>query len=87
MFSTYDILTQRSPGMAVIWLAATLGTRASYKKLSKKEVNSVNLIKACDYITAPPEPLALRLTSNLLLGVTRVFSQQYNFYLNEVNNV
>lgn len=35
----------------------------------------------------PPEPLALRLTSNLMVGVTRILSAQYGFHMADVNNV
>ncbi|CAG8517599.1 8527_t:CDS:10 [Paraglomus brasilianum] len=68
-------------------LAATIGSRSTLKKLSKKDVNSVNLIRACNYIVSPPEPLALRLTSNLMVGIARIYYQQYQFYYAEVNNV
>ncbi|KAG5462459.1 MAG: hypothetical protein BJ554DRAFT_5036, partial [Olpidium bornovanus] len=40
-----------------------------------------------DFIAEPPEPMALRLTSNLMIGVTRVYRAQYAFYLNDVNNI
>ncbi|CAG8479730.1 2859_t:CDS:10 [Cetraspora pellucida] len=80
MFYSKEILTRKKGGLGIIWLAATLGSRSSLKKLSKKEVNSVNLVKACEYVTSPPEPLALRLTSNLMIGITRVYDQQYHFY-------
>ena len=40
-----------------------------------------------DYLMEPPEPLALRLSSNLMVGVTRVYKQQYQFYFNDVNHV
>ncbi|CAG8695998.1 24008_t:CDS:10 [Cetraspora pellucida] len=87
MFYSKEILTRKKGGLGIIWLAATLGSRSSLKKLSKKEVNSVNLIKACEYVTSPPEPLALRLTSNLMIGITRVYDQQYHFYYADVNCV
>ncbi|TPX61385.1 hypothetical protein SpCBS45565_g07292 [Spizellomyces sp. 'palustris'] len=88
MFYSQDILTsKRRSGLAVVWLAATLGPKHSFKKLSKREVNGVNLVKACDFLTDPPEPMALRLTSNLMVGVTRVYSQQYTFFHTEVKQV
>ncbi|CAG8462848.1 27313_t:CDS:10 [Dentiscutata erythropus] len=80
MFYSKEILTRKKGGFGIIWLAATLGSRSSLRKLSKKEVNSVNLVKACEYVTSPPEPLALRLTSNLMIGISRVYNQQYHFY-------
>ncbi|CAB5180968.1 uncharacterized protein OCT59_030025 [Rhizophagus irregularis] len=87
MFYSKEILTRKNGGFGIIWLAATLGSRSSLRKLSKKEVNSVNLIRACEYVTTPPEPLALRLTSNLMIGITRVYHQQYHFYYTDVNGV
>ncbi|KAG5440933.1 hypothetical protein PCK2_000088 [Pneumocystis canis] len=36
--------------------------------------------KALQSATQPPEPLALRLSSNLMIGVTRIFDQQYGFF-------
>ncbi|KAJ3089704.1 hypothetical protein HK102_005718 [Quaeritorhiza haematococci] len=88
MFYSKDLLTnQKTSGLAIVWLAATLGSRSTYKKLSKKEVNGVNIMKACEFLTTPPEPMALRLTSNLLVGVARLLGAQYTFYLTDVNQV
>ncbi|CAG8457629.1 23100_t:CDS:10 [Gigaspora rosea] len=93
MFYSKEILTRKKGGFGIIWyaklirLAATLGSRSNLRKLSKKEVNSVNLVRACEYVTSPPEPLALRLTSNLMIGITRVYNQQYHFYYADVNCV
>ncbi|CAG8434113.1 4730_t:CDS:10 [Ambispora gerdemannii] len=93
MFYSKDILTRKAGGFGIIWLAATLGSRSNLRKLSKREVNSkfdysdgfVNTYS--DYVVSPPEPLALRLTSNLMIGITRVYFQQYTFYYTDVNNV
>ncbi|RUS18960.1 Rec8 like protein-domain-containing protein [Endogone sp. FLAS-F59071] len=87
MFYSKEILTRRNGGFGVIWLAATLGSKSNLKKLSRKEVIGVDIAKACEYITRPPEHLALRLSSNLMVGVARVYNQQYQFYYVDVNNV
>ncbi|KAG4306341.1 hypothetical protein PORY_000329 [Pneumocystis oryctolagi] len=63
-------------GNLTIMLAATLGSKSSLKKLQKREILSVNVPKACKYLSEPPEPLALRLSSNLMMGVTRIFDQK-----------
>lgn len=47
-------------------LVATLGSRPTTRKVSKKEILGVNVSKACGVIIDPPGPLALRLQSNLL---------------------
>ena len=55
-----------------IWrLAATLGARSSFKKLPKRDVMGADITQLCDLITEPAEPLALRLSSNLMVGVAR----------------
>ncbi|KAK3809210.1 MAG: hypothetical protein J3Q66DRAFT_288190, partial [Benniella sp.] len=38
-------------------------------------------------ISQPPEPFALRFSSSLMIGVVRVYNQQYNFYFSDVNNL
>jgi hypothetical protein len=55
-----DILTRRKGGLAVVWLAATLGPRSSLKRLTKKDVVACDIVKACEKITVPDEPMALR---------------------------
>ena len=65
----------------IIRLAATLGSKSSLKRLQKRDILSVDVPEACTFLSNPPdEPLALRLSSNLMYGVTRVFSQQYTFF-------
>ena len=50
-------------------LAATLGTRS--KRLTKKDLTAIDLSKTCEMIATPPEPMALRLSGCLLVGVAR----------------
>ncbi|GAA5864481.1 hypothetical protein JCM3774_005141 [Rhodotorula dairenensis] len=89
MFYNTEILTSRKGGFAVFWLAATVGSRGgtAVRKLSKKELLSCNVVKACEKVIQPEEPLALRLSSNLMMGIARVFSQQYTIYASDVQQV
>ncbi|KAI1316107.1 hypothetical protein EDD11_010421 [Mortierella claussenii] len=88
MFYSKDILVRKDNSLGLIWLAATVGShRSGINKLSRKEVNGVNIVKTCKDISQPPEPFALRFSSNLMVGVTRVYSQQYSFYHTDVNHV
>ncbi|BGP36800.1 R8 protein [Rhodotorula kratochvilovae] len=89
MFYNTEILTSRKGGFGVFWLAATVGARgsASVRKLSKKELLGCNIVKACEKVIQPDEPLALRLSSNLMFGITRVYSQQYAIYAGDVAHV
>jgi len=77
MFYTTDLLKASNGRLATVWLAATL---TGGKKLAKKEVLSVDIQETCDYIKDPEEPLALRLSSNLLFGVSKVYAHQYQFF-------
>ncbi|KAL2920241.1 hypothetical protein HK105_200309 [Polyrhizophydium stewartii] len=73
MYFSHDVLSSRKKNsLAVVWLAATLGERSSYKKLGRKEVNGVNVIQAC---------------SNLMMGVARVHAHQTTFFYGDVNSV
>ena len=43
--------------------------------------------RCSDFLLHPPEPLSLRLASNLMVGVSRVYGQQVNFYASDVSAV
>ncbi|ORZ01853.1 Rad21/Rec8-like protein [Lobosporangium transversale] len=88
MFYSKDILTRKDNSLGLIWLAAMMGShRSGINKLSKKDVNNVNIVKTCMDISQPSEPFALRFSSNLMVGVTRVYAKQYSFYHIDVNNM
>ncbi|KAL7271663.1 R8 protein [Rhizina undulata] len=85
MFYSHEILTQRKYGVATIWLVATLGSKSNLKKVLRKDIMSVNVPKACKTVIYPEAPLALRLQSNLLYGISRVYSQQCQYFYNDVS--
>lgn len=76
MFYEQAILTNKKDGMGVIWLAATLGSKHSVRRIQKRDYLSVDVSKACRAIVTPTEPLALRTSSSLMVGVSRVFERQ-----------
>lgn len=47
-------------------LVATLGSKSTLKKVSRKAILDVDVAKTCDTIITPEAPMALRLQSNLL---------------------
>lgn len=61
-------------------LAATLGSKS--KKLGRREVVSADIARLCNLVSQPPEPLALRLSSNLMVGVVRYDSRHVFFQKN-----
>lgn len=68
-------------------LAATLGPKCQARKLTKRDFGGVNLVETCRFLASPPEPLSLRLQSNLMIGVSRVYGQQIAFYYSDVQGL
>lgn len=60
-------------------LAATLGSKSAFKKLPKRSVMTADISQLCRLIATPTEPLALRLSSNLLVGAARWVTNVSNF--------
>ncbi|KAI7218550.1 hypothetical protein KC333_g3534 [Hortaea werneckii] len=83
MFYSHEVLTNRKYGVATVWLVATLGSKSALKRVSRKAILDVDVQKACDTIGEPEAPMALRLSSNLLYGVARVYNQQCGYVLND----
>lgn len=68
-------------------LVSTIGLRSTNRKISRKAIQDVNVRKACQTILQPGAPIALRLQSSLLYGVSRVYSQQCNYVLTDAEKV
>lgn len=64
-----------------------MGPRTNMKKVSKKDFTSVDIVETCKYLESPPQPLSLRLSSNLMVGVTRIYGQQWSVYWYDVNSM
>lgn len=86
MFFSAELLSKRDSGFGLLWyvlsrvevcllilprLAATLGSKSSFKKLPRRSIQIADIPQLCDLISHPSEPLALRLSSNLMVGVAR----------------
>lgn len=63
------------------------GTSKIFKKLTKKDIQAVKLPTACSIITTPEAPLALRLQSQLLFGVSCVFREQVSYVLTDATKM
>ncbi|TQS38740.1 hypothetical protein Golomagni_00749, partial [Golovinomyces magnicellulatus] len=68
-------------------LVATLGSKSNTKKVTRKAILGVNLKKACETIIEPEAPMALRLQSSLLYGVTRVYTQKWDYLLSDTQAI
>ncbi|PWN47717.1 hypothetical protein IE53DRAFT_233763 [Violaceomyces palustris] len=86
MFYNNDILARRKGGLSVVWLAATIGRQSPFRKLSRREIMSVNIPKTCATVASPPEPMALRLSSQLMFGVVRIYGQQAEAWFSDVHS-
>ena len=62
-----------------------MGTNSS-RRISKKEYEQVDVVEACDFVAQPPQSLALRLSSNLMFGIVRVYGQKCSIYYDDVNS-
>ncbi|CDR98632.1 hypothetical protein, partial [Sporisorium scitamineum] len=87
MFYNHDILSRRRTGLGLVWLAATLGDRSIVRRLTRKEVLAVDINKACEYVRRPSEPLALRLSSQLMYGVVKLYGLKAETLYQDVANV
>ncbi|KAL0581624.1 R8 protein [Marasmius crinis-equi] len=86
MFFSQELLARRDSGFGLLWLAATLGSKSTFKKLPKRSVLSADISELCELIAQPEEPLALRLSSNLMIGVARVYKVKQELFLTDVTN-
>ncbi|KAI0692763.1 Rec8 like protein-domain-containing protein [Cytidiella melzeri] len=84
MFFSPELLSRRDSGFGLLWLAATLGAKSSFSKLPKRSVMTANISQLCGLIAEPQEPLALRLSSNLMIGVARVYKVKQEILLTDV---
>lgn len=66
---------------------STFGFRYKNRKISRKEIQEVNVQKACETILQPKAPIALRLQGRLLYGLSRVYSQQCHYVLTDAEKV
>uniref|UniRef100_A0A8C0NDC6 REC8 meiotic recombination protein n=1 Tax=Canis lupus familiaris TaxID=9615 RepID=A0A8C0NDC6_CANLF len=95
MFYYPNVLQRHTGCFATIWLAATRGSR-----LVKREYLKVNVVKTCeeilDYVLVrvqPPQPgqprprFSLYLSAQLQIGVIRVYSQQCQYLVEDIQHI
>lgn len=76
-----ETLLQKTGPLAKVWLAANVE-----RKLSKGDYLKQNITKDVQNIVNDDQaPLALRLTSQLLLGVVRIYSRKARYLLDDCN--
>lgn len=63
-------------GLSTAWLLATLGSKTTYRRLVRKDILSISIPQTCDIIGNPQSTIPLRLSSNLLYGVSLMYKQK-----------
>ncbi|KDQ09253.1 hypothetical protein BOTBODRAFT_37164 [Botryobasidium botryosum FD-172 SS1] len=86
MFFSNELLSKRDSGFGFLWLAATLGSRSTVKKLPRRSVLTADISALCTLIAQPSEPLALRLSSGLMVGVARVYKAKHEIFVTDVTS-
>ncbi|CAN4114935.1 unnamed protein product [Withania somnifera] len=77
MFYSQFILAKKGP-LGTIWIAAHLE-----RKLRKNQVADTDIGVSVDSILSPDIPIALRLSSHLLLGVVRIYSRKVGYLFDD----
>lgn len=80
MFYSQFILAKKGP-LGTIWIAAHLE-----RKLRKNQVADTDIGDSVDSILFPEVPIALRLSSHLLLGVVRIYSKKVNYLFDDCSD-
>ncbi|KAM0503881.1 hypothetical protein ACHAP8_003125 [Fusarium lateritium] len=76
-----ETLLQKSGPLARVWLSANLE-----RKLSKTHILQSNVTDSVEAIIMPNQaPMALRLSSQLLLGVVRIYQRKTRYLLDDCN--
>lgn len=76
-----DWFTERDHPLAQVWLASTLT-----KKLTRNQYIGANIAASIDFILDQQSPMALRLSSQLLLGVANIFKHKVEYLQNETQH-
>ncbi|XP_047053439.1 sister chromatid cohesion 1 protein 4 [Lolium rigidum] len=77
MFYSQFILAKKGP-LGTIWIAAHLE-----RKLRKNQVTDTDIGVSVDSIIFPEVPIALRLSSHLMVGVVRIYSRKVNYLFHD----
>ncbi|KAI9473122.1 R8 protein [Coemansia sp. RSA 989] len=76
MFYSQDLLCRRNGRFGAVWLLATSGGRSRWNGIGNREIAAIDISRTCADIISPPVPLSLRLTSTLLVGLSRALERK-----------
>jgi hypothetical protein len=75
MFYSQFILAKKGP-LGKIWLAAHFE-----KKLTRQQIFSTDIVNTVDSLLNPAEPLSLRVSGHLMLGLVRIYSKKVKYLM------
>ncbi|QFZ25353.1 putative meiotic recombination protein [Clavispora lusitaniae] len=83
-----EILQKEDSGLASAWILATLGPRRLSRKIYSVSISDVSIPSTCDTIQSyGPHPLPLRLSSNLMYGLSLLYKQKVDHMFSAVSSV
>lgn len=87
MLNNGDLLLKASKdiGLSTAWLLATLGSKTSYRKVVRKDIIQISIPDTCNTIQDPGAEIPLRISSNLLYGVSLMYKQKVDYFLSDVS--
>lgn len=92
MFYSTELLALKSShgGLGLVWLAATVDSNKESvisRRISRRECASIDVPATCSFIINPPQPLSLRLSANLMIGLVRIYDRQCSIYYREAQDL
>ncbi|KAH6558163.1 hypothetical protein KP509_1Z076100 [Ceratopteris richardii] len=77
MFYSQYLLSKKGP-LGIIWIAAHLE-----RKLRRKQITETDIGDTVDTILYSDVPIALRISSHLLVGVVRIYARKVDYLLSD----
>lgn len=83
MFYCNDLLRKNDGKFAAIWLASVYGKNIK-KILTRRQITRVDITQACNDVVHPAIRFSLRLQSNLMIGILRVYKEQVFHFCDDI---
>mmetsp|Transcript_22404 Transcript_22404/g.52935 ORF Transcript_22404/g.52935 Transcript_22404/m.52935 type:complete len:588 (-) Transcript_22404:45-1808(-) len=81
MFYSTNILQKKGP-LGTIWIAAHHDVA---KKLTKLQILNTDIVESAGQIENPEQEMALRLSSHLLVGLSKIYTRKVQFLFTDCN--
>mmetsp|Transcript_15730 Transcript_15730/g.39562 ORF Transcript_15730/g.39562 Transcript_15730/m.39562 type:complete len:594 (+) Transcript_15730:106-1887(+) len=81
MFYSTNVLQKKGP-LGAVWIAAHHDVQ---KKFSKMQILNTDIAATAGHIESPTEEMALRLSSHLLVGLSRIYTRKVQFLFTDCN--